>query len=56
MGTTLSTKCCANLSSCCKWSMGVSTEHSIANAYIDAIKNARHFVYIENQVRESSLC
>ncbi|KAK4041939.1 hypothetical protein C8A01DRAFT_14386 [Parachaetomium inaequale] len=35
--------------SCCKWSMGVNTEHSIANAYIEAIKNARHFVYIENQ-------
>ncbi|EAQ87264.1 hypothetical protein CHGG_03883 [Chaetomium globosum CBS 148.51] len=35
--------------SCCKWSMGTSTEHSIANAYIEAIKNARHFVYIENQ-------
>ncbi|SPQ25196.1 43ab1b8c-7699-4c09-a344-cc17b2df94f7 [Thermothielavioides terrestris] len=35
--------------SCSKWSMGVSTEHSIANAYIEAIRNARHFVYIENQ-------
>jgi phospholipase D1/2 len=35
--------------SCCQWSLGVSTEHSIANAYIEAIKNARHFVYIENQ-------
>ncbi|KAL2135746.1 hypothetical protein VTI74DRAFT_7116 [Chaetomium olivicolor] len=35
--------------SCCQWSVGVSTEHSIANAYIAAIKNARHFVYIENQ-------
>ncbi|KAK3307542.1 uncharacterized protein B0T15DRAFT_493016 [Chaetomium strumarium] len=35
--------------SACKWSLGVDTEHSIANAYIEAIKNARHFVYIENQ-------
>jgi phospholipase D1/2 len=35
--------------SCCQWSLGVATEHSIANAYIEAIKNARHFVYIENQ-------
>lgn len=32
-----------------KWSAGVKTEHSIQNAYIDAITNARHFVYIENQ-------
>ncbi|KAL2024546.1 hypothetical protein VTK56DRAFT_7589 [Thermocarpiscus australiensis] len=35
--------------SCSQWSLGVTTEHSIANAYIEAIKNARHFVYIENQ-------
>ncbi|KAK4236652.1 hypothetical protein C8A03DRAFT_45392 [Achaetomium macrosporum] len=35
--------------SCCQWSLGVDTEHSIANAYIEAIKNARHFIYIENQ-------
>jgi phospholipase D1/2 len=41
---------CANRNSCCKWSLGTSTEHSIANAYIEAIKNAKHFVYIENQV------
>lgn len=32
-----------------RWSAGHETEHSIANAYIDAITNARHFVYIENQ-------
>ncbi|KAL1855686.1 hypothetical protein VTK73DRAFT_8533 [Phialemonium thermophilum] len=31
------------------WSSGHPTEHSIANAYVDAITNARHFVYIENQ-------
>jgi len=35
--------------SCCEWSGGHPTEHSIANAYIDAITNAKHFVYIENQ-------
>ncbi|KND93239.1 Phospholipase D1 [Tolypocladium ophioglossoides CBS 100239] len=34
---------------CSKWSSGHKTEHSIANAYIDAITNATHFVYIENQ-------
>lgn len=36
--------------SCTEWSSGHPTEHSIANAYIEAIGNARHFVYIENQV------
>ncbi|KAK2001795.1 phospholipase D/nuclease [Colletotrichum falcatum] len=35
--------------SCTKWSSGHDTEHSIANAYIEAITNARHFVYMENQ-------
>ncbi|QYS93461.1 Phospholipase [Trichoderma simmonsii] len=35
--------------SCTKWSSGHATEHSIANAYVSAITNARHFVYIENQ-------
>ena len=35
--------------SCTKWSHGVPTEHSIANAYISIIENAQHFVYIENQ-------
>lgn len=40
----------ANSGSACEWSLGVKTEHSIANAYIEAIKNAKHFVYIENQV------
>ncbi|KAK4245224.1 hypothetical protein C7999DRAFT_16553 [Corynascus novoguineensis] len=35
--------------SCGTWSLGVDTEHSIANAYIEAITKARHFVYIENQ-------
>lgn len=31
------------------WSQGLNTEHSIANAYIQVITNARHFIYIENQ-------
>ncbi|KIH89408.1 phospholipase D [Sporothrix brasiliensis 5110] len=35
--------------SCCQWSAGHKIEHSIANAYISAILNAEHFVYIENQ-------
>ncbi|KAI1386691.1 phospholipase D/nuclease [Hypoxylon trugodes] len=35
--------------SCSEWSAGHPTEHSIANAYINAIENAQHFVYIENQ-------
>ncbi|KAI0160996.1 phospholipase D/nuclease [Hypoxylon sp. FL1284] len=35
--------------SCSKWSAGHDTEHSIANAYVNAIENAQHFVYIENQ-------
>lgn len=35
--------------SACAWSSGHKTEHSIANAYVDAITNAKHFVYIENQ-------
>lgn len=40
---------CQIMRSCCKWSHGVSLEHSICNAYIDVIKNSQHFVYIENQ-------
>ncbi|KAK3319292.1 hypothetical protein B0H66DRAFT_265709 [Apodospora peruviana] len=35
--------------SACPWSSGMKTEHSIATAYIHAITNAKHFVYIENQ-------
>ncbi|KAM3513301.1 hypothetical protein MY11210_003077 [Beauveria gryllotalpidicola] len=35
--------------SCTRWSSGLRTEHSIANAYVDAILKAQHFVYIENQ-------
>ncbi|KAK8151871.1 hypothetical protein BKA80DRAFT_305489 [Phyllosticta citrichinensis] len=35
--------------SCANWSHGVTIEHSIQNAYIEIIKNSKHFVYIENQ-------
>ncbi|KAK3956584.1 hypothetical protein QBC32DRAFT_330399 [Pseudoneurospora amorphoporcata] len=31
------------------WSSGILTEHSIQNAYSDIIRNAQHYVYIENQ-------
>ncbi|PNS16800.1 Phospholipase D1 [Sphaceloma murrayae] len=31
------------------WSSGILTEHSIQNAYCETIRNAQHFVYIENQ-------
>ncbi|CAJ2514126.1 Uu.00g022450.m01.CDS01 [Anthostomella pinea] len=35
--------------SACEWSSGHPTEHSIFNAYVNAIESAEHFVYIENQ-------
>lgn len=31
------------------WSHGILTEHSIQNAYQSIIRNAKHYVYIENQ-------
>lgn len=40
---------CQIVRSCTKWSHGVKTEHSIANAYISVIHESQHFVYIENQ-------
>jgi phospholipase D1/2 len=40
---------CQIVRSCTKWSAGIPTEHSIQDAYISAIENSRHFVYIENQ-------
>lgn len=40
---------CQIVRSCSKWSHGVPTEHSIANAYIDIIQRSQYFVYIENQ-------
>jgi phospholipase D1/2 len=36
------------------WSAGQKHEASIYNAYIDAIENAQHFIYIENQFFISS--
>lgn len=33
-----------------KWSAGLDdTESSVFNAYVDMIRGARHFIYIENQ-------
>ncbi|KAI7858196.1 hypothetical protein BDC45DRAFT_499033 [Circinella umbellata] len=32
-----------------QWSLGLDTEHSIQNAYIATIYEAKHYVYIENQ-------
>ena len=40
---------CQIVRSCTKWSHGVPTEHSIANAYIEVIRNSQYFIYIENQ-------
>lgn len=37
-----------------KWSASQEHEASIYNAYLDAIKDARHFIYIENQFFISS--
>ncbi|ORX48538.1 phospholipase D/nuclease [Hesseltinella vesiculosa] len=37
------------LRSSAKWSSGIPLEHSIQTAYIRAITEARHYVYIENQ-------
>lgn len=31
------------------WSSGILKDHSIQNAYIEIIRNAQHYVYIENQ-------
>ena len=35
--------------SSCDWSSGILVEHSIQNAYSEVVRNAQHFVYIENQ-------
>lgn len=40
---------CQIVRSVSKWSHGIRTEHSIADAYINVIRNSQHFVYIENQ-------
>lgn len=39
------------LRSSADWSMGILTEHSIQNAYVEMISQAEHCIYIENQVR-----
>ncbi|CAO3597157.1 unnamed protein product [Absidia cylindrospora] len=31
------------------WSLGINLEHSIQNAYIEAILGSKHFIHIENQ-------
>ncbi|KAF2161258.1 hypothetical protein M409DRAFT_59260 [Zasmidium cellare ATCC 36951] len=47
---------CQIARSCAKWSHGVAVEHSIANAYIQTIKNSEHFVYMENQFFITATC
>ncbi|KAL1649128.1 hypothetical protein SLS58_001700 [Diplodia intermedia] len=42
--------------SCAEWSHGCKVEHSIQNAYIENIKNSKHFVYIENQFFITATC
>lgn len=42
--------------SCSQWSGGHDTEKSIANAYIEIITNAKHFIYIENQFFITATC
>lgn len=48
-GTSQNGMPCQIVRSSTKWSHGVPTEHSIANAYINVIQNSQHFIYIENQ-------
>eukprot|EP00124_Ichthyophonus_hoferi_P000527 Ihof_evm5s20 gene=Ihof_evmTU5s20 len=44
------TRVCAQiLRSSGMWTNGIAIEHSIQNAYISAIKGAKHYIYIENQ-------
>ena len=40
---------CQIVRSCTKWSHGVPTEHSVADAYAAIIRESQHFIYIENQ-------
>lgn len=37
------------------WSVGTKTEQSILTCYLDTIRQAQHFIYIENQFFVSSL-
>ncbi len=40
---------CQVLRSSSEWSLGIPTEHSIYEAYLQLIDSAEHFIYIENQ-------
>lgn len=40
---------CQIVRSSADWSSGILTDHSIQNAYSEIIRNAKHFVYLENQ-------
>ncbi|KAL9984962.1 hypothetical protein ACROYT_G007309 [Oculina patagonica] len=46
---------CQILRSLCSWSGGVPPESSIHEAYIKAIEESKHFIYIENQFFITSL-
>ncbi|EEA29068.1 hypothetical protein TMatcc_002564 [Talaromyces marneffei ATCC 18224] len=48
-GRTYGNQSCQVVRSVSQWSGGIPTEHSVQDAYIGAIRNSRHFVYIENQ-------
>ncbi len=45
----LQTVSCQVLRSSSEWSIGIPTEHSIYEAYLQLIDSAEHFIYIENQ-------
>jgi phosphatidylserine/phosphatidylglycerophosphate/cardiolipin synthase-like enzyme len=53
-GTQMNTVTVQCIRSLCEWSGGKRTEASILGAYLEAIRNAQHFVYIENQFFISS--
>eukprot|EP01087_Luapelamoeba_hula_P008735 TRINITY_DN2206_c0_g1_i1.p1 TRINITY_DN2206_c0_g1~~TRINITY_DN2206_c0_g1_i1.p1 ORF type:complete len:1114 (+),score=189.00 TRINITY_DN2206_c0_g1_i1:58-3399(+) len=55
--TNLFSKCtCQVIRSACAWSAGmIIPEQSIYRGYLHAIKNAQHFIYIENQYFISSI-
>ncbi|RUS23189.1 hypothetical protein BC937DRAFT_90893 [Endogone sp. FLAS-F59071] len=49
LGTHKGTSRVQVLRSSAQWSHDIVTEHSIQNAYIESIRSAQHFIYIENQ-------
>lgn len=49
LGRPAGTQLCQVVRSASQWSAGIPVEHSIQEAYIAAIHNSQHFVYIENQ-------